>query len=509
MADTENQKAKEKARETAPDSKLKQEFDNAQVLNETADNSSTENNLPIKKHKKKREKPQNQILKKLIYKKNKLICFKDNYGANVDVLSKYFLKQEDAELNEQREGEKKERVRRSRAKDKKRAKKKKLLNFLYFALNIVVIAIVLAVQLSGEENPLESLAAIFEVNWGFIALAIGTFVVCMVMDQLKFSVLIKKATGLHRFNLSYKLAALGRHYDVITPLSTGGQPFQVFYTSKYGIKAGQGVSIAMGKYIFYQIIYFICISIILFGNMFSNTLVTSMDTVSAGLVTTLSWIGYGICAGLIVVITFISLNRRAGTSFVVGILKFLSKIKIGKFRVIKDYKKSFVTVMRTVNSWQSTTREYRKSFWVIFVNVVASLIYFISWYSMPYFIYCAFNGWDPSMWMRIITIAVMVDLSSAFNPIPMGIGTADLSFTVLYGSLFASGAQVWALIIWRILAFYIYILQGFSILTYDYLIGDKRLAKYKDFWQKPYRERVRIRLAALRVKKRKKNEDKT
>ena len=142
------------------------------------------------------------------------------------------------------------------------------------------------------------------------------------------AVLIKKATGLHRFNLSYKVAALGRHYDVITPLSTGGQPFQVFYTSKYGIKAGQGVSIAMGKYIFYQIIYFICISIVLFGNMFSNTLVTSMDSVSAGLVTTLSWIGYAICAGLIVVVTFISLNRRAGTSFVVGILKFLSKIKI-------------------------------------------------------------------------------------------------------------------------------------------------------------------------------------
>ena len=510
MADTENEKAKEKARETAPDSKLKQEFDNTQLANETADDSSTENNLKIKKHKKKRKKPENQILKKLIYKKTKLVCFKDNYGANVDVMSRFFIKEEDASLYEKRENEKKENVRRSRAKDKKRAKKKKLLNFLYFALNIIVIAIVLAVQLSGEDNPLESLAAILDVNWGYIAAAVATFFVCMIMDQIKFAVLIKKATGVYRFNLAYKVAALGRHYDVITPLSTGGQPFQIFYTSKYGIKAGQGVSIAMGKYIFQQIVYFICVSLILFGNLFSsNPILTSVDPVSAGLVGTLSWIGYALCAGVIAIVVFVSLNRRAGTSFVVGILKLLSKIKIGKFRVIKDYKKTFVSAMRTVNSWQSTTREYRKSFWVVFVNIVTSLIYLISWYSMPFFIYCAFpsavNSMDTNMWLQIITIAVMVDLSSAFNPIPMGVGTADLSFTVLYGGLFATGAQVWALIIWRILAFYIYILQGSGVLIYDYLIGDKRLAKYKDFWQKPYRERVRIRLAALRVKNRKKD----
>lgn len=449
-------------------------------------------------------------IKKILYKKNKIRKLRKNYGANLSDNDKYFKSVLSSQKFLARENEKtEENVKKTKTRHKKNPKKKRLLNFLYFALNIAVIVIVLWVQLAKEKNPLESLAAIFDANWWFIVAAIGTFLLCMLMDTIRLSILIHKATGNFRFRLSYKVAALGRHYDVITPLSTGGQPFQVFYTNKYGIKAGEGVSIAMGKYIFYQIIYFILISLVLFNNFFTPTIISTTDGVAGGLVTTLSWIGYVICGGLIFIVTFISFNRRVGAGLIIGILRFLDKIKIGRFKLIKDYKKTFITTMKTVNSWQFTTRKYSKSFWVIFINVVCSVFYFFSWYSMPYFIYCAFNGWNPSMWTTIITMAVMVDLSSAFNPIPMGVGTADLSFTVLYCSLFATGAQVWALIIWRILAFYIYIIQGLGLLTYDYVIGDKKLAKYKEYWMMPCRERLKFRIRERRAKqKAKQNKEK-
>ena len=182
-----------------------------------------------------------------------------------------------------------------------------------------------------------------------------------------------------------------------------------------------------------------------------------------------------------------------GTGFIVGILKLLSKIHIGKFRIIKDYKKSFKSVMKTVNVWQKTTKEYSKSAPVIMTNAICSIIYFISMYSMPYFIYCAFKGWSPDVWLQIITMAIMVDLASAFNPIPMGTGTADISFTAFFASLFTGGTQFWALIIWRILFYYIYILQGLGVIVYDYAIGNKRLEKHKDEWMLPFKERIKYR----------------
>ena len=106
-------------------------------------------------------------------------------------------------------------------------------------------------------------------------------------------------------------------------------------------------------------------------------------------------------------------------------------------------------------------------------------------------------------WATIIGFAVIVDLTSAFNPIPMGAGTADISFAVLYGSLFSvPGAAIWALIIWRVLAYYIYIIQGLVLVNYDYFIGNKRLEKYKDYWCLPLRERLKIK---FKKKKREQN----
>ena len=162
--------------------------------------------------------------------------------------------------------------------------------------------------------------------------------------------------------------------------------------------------------------------------------------------------------------------------------------------------------MRTVNTWQKTTKQYSKSAWVIIVNIVSSILFFFLNYSMLFFIYCAFEGWHPEMWLQIVSMGVLIDLASAFNPFPMGTGTAELSFTALFAVLISStGAQVWALIIWRILYYYIYILQGFLLLSYDYAIGNRRLEKYKDFWLHPIRERIRIRKEE-RLKKNSKSE---
>ena len=141
-------------------------------------------------------------LKNILYKKTKIRKLRKNYGANLSDDDKYFASVSSCEKFLIKENEKTEdHVKKTRARHKKNPKKKRLLNFLYFALNIIVIAIVLWVQLAKEQNPLESLAAIFDANWWFIAAAVGTFFLCMLMDTVKFSFLINNATGNYIFRL--------------------------------------------------------------------------------------------------------------------------------------------------------------------------------------------------------------------------------------------------------------------------------------------------------------------
>ena len=439
----------------------------------------------------KKSSPLFPFLKNIIYKKGRFLKYKLNYGANIFSQSRFYLyPPSKEEMN--KEEEEMERKYAYKEETPKAKSKKRWLSFLYFAINIAVVAIVLGVQLSQESNPTESLLSIKNLNWWFILIAFGCFVGGMIFDQIRFSVLIHKATGRLRPHLSYKVAAVGRYYDNLTPLGTGGQPFQVVYMNKYGIKPGKGISIAMGKFIYHQIVYTLFATFFMFRQLFVGG-VGWAGPVANGVALTLSWIGYFICIAVITMVLLISLNRRVGTGLVVGCFKLLSKIKIGRFRVVKDYQKSFKSVMSTAETWQKTTKEYNKSFFITFVCVVCSLAYFVLSFSMPYFIYCAFEGWNPSVWLNIISIAVMVDLASAFNPIPMGTGTADISFTAFFTSFFTSGAQFWALIIWRILFYYIYVLQGIGIVVYDYAIGNRRLEKNKEFWKLTLKERKKWR----------------
>ncbi len=351
-----------------------------------------------------------------------------------------------------------------------KSKKKKILSACMIVFNIVFIALFIFIQ--GKKSlvaPPDDLNA----SWWFLIIALGLSALWVLVDTLRFYVLIRKATNCHRPVLAYKISALGKYYDIITPLSTGGQPFQIFYANKYGLKAGQSVSVVMSKYMFQQIAYFILTTIVLFANL--GVSATSTGTTGEAVFSIMCWIGYTITAVLILGVCLIMLNKKVGVGIVVFFVKLYCKI----FK--KDYNKIFRKVMKGVTSWQHIMRRYRKSPFIWIFNILASLLFFLIQYSIPFFIYCAFEGFDLSLWPRIVTMSIMVDLSTSFNPLPGGTGVAELSFDAFFRSLFA-GSTLWAMLIWRVLTSYIYLLQGIGVLVYDYSYGNRRLLKNKDKW---------------------------
>ena len=154
-------------------------------------------------------------------------------------------------------------------------------------------------------------------------------------------------------------------------------------------------------------------------------------------------------------------------------------------KLIKDYKATFRKVMLGVRNWQSTIKSYNKSYFIVPTNTILSILYMLAMYSIPFFVYCAFEGWQPQMWSHILTLAVMVDLAACFIPLPGGTGVAELSFVALFSSLFSTGNVFWALIVWRVASYYIYIIQGLLLILYDAIIGNRRLVKHKEKWMKP------------------------
>ena len=371
------------------------------------------------------------------------------------------------------------------------SKKKKFMSFLFFLINIAIIATILLVQMKDGmvEDPGE-----LEINWWYLAATcgmVGLFVLC---DTLRFNLLIRRATGKNRFGLAYKIGALGKYYDVITPFSSGGQPFQIFYTNKYGIKGGESFSIVMSKYIFQQISYVIIIIAVLIGvyvkhGGISGAILESADipVVQANLVATMSMIGFVVVTALMLAIAIVVMNKKVGTAIVVFFVRLFCKI----FR--RNYDKLFRKTMRTVTTWQATMRQYKKSPWVWIANILLSVTFYFALYSIPYFIYCAFMGWNASVWIEIIVLTIIIDMTASFMPLPGGTGVSDLSFLAVFASLFTLKMTFWALLLWRVFTYYIFILQGLTIIGYDAFIGNRRLAKNKEKWSQLRYDKIKIK----------------
>ena len=80
------------------------------------------------------------------------------------------------------------------------------------------------------------------------------------------------------------------------------------------------------------------------------------------------------------------------------------------------------------------------------------------------------------LFYTFFVLTVMVDLASSCCPLPGGTGMNEITFSVLFSSYLPS--QVfWALLLWRLASYYIWLILGLIILVYDFFVGNKKNEK--------------------------------
>lgn len=379
---------------------------------------------------------------------------------------------------------------------KQRSKKSRWMSATFLLINIVILAVVMYFQLSGEDVvPFDQLIN-EQIVWGWFLLAFAFVIFVNMADASRIWILIKFATGRSRPWLSYKSLAIQKFYDNITPMATGGQPFQVFYLNRRGLPASSATSIPLAKYLYNQIVFIVFVLVVL---ILASGLITTMTP----LITTLCVIGLILNAAVIVLILFLSTSKKLGPGFAIGILKLLNKMKI-----IKDYRRTYVKVMKMVREYVDTSRVFMSNIWIVLSEVFLSILCFLLQYSLPFLIYLGFGGpFDISIWLEIVALTIICDLAVSFVPVPGGAGMAELSFSTLFASLFTfttGSVAGWAVLLWRILTYYIYLLQGILVMLYDFCIGNKKIQPLLDKFKREDEMRANQIMVVNKKKKRSK-----
>ena len=356
---------------------------------------------------------------------------------------------------------------------KKPENKKKIWSLVFFLVNIFVIAIVLAIQLNSEEG-ITSLNKVFNsgMKAEFILIAVLCFLGANLISSFKLDIYHKKFQKRYRPVLCFKTHMMSKYYTKLTPFGVGGQPFQVYYFSKYGVKASNSLTMVSCSYVSNKLMYGLLALVMVCTFRFNKLLMSQGNLVN--IVIVLAFISFAVLAIFLTFVILMCVNKKLGHRIVSVIVKLLAKLKI-----VKNPSAMYLKIMRPTLIFQRKMQNFFASKGRTLFFLFLSLLEYIIEYSVLFFVYSAFNGFDINVYWQLLSISVIIELACHSIPLPGGSGLAELSFSTIFASLFDSGVLFWALIIWRLITYYTYLFGGIGIIIYDYAYGKRKIKSNK------------------------------
>lgn len=334
-----------------------------------------------------------------------------------------------------------------RVKDKKKIRKI-ILTILFITFSAGVIVATAINEFSGSENAAE-LENVHLNGWLVLPAAL-CFLGMIILEYAKYVLMIKKTTEPEVFSrkevwkLAFRVVMLGRYYDRITPAAVGGQPIQIFEMRKTGkIPKGMTTAIPIFSMVSGQIM-FLTVAIPCF-------LFTDVGAKNPVLVAT-AWIGllfYAFWPTMVVGTMFLPKPTAKLINFIV---RFFAKIKL-----IKNRDEAIKKVEEEVNEYAKDVKLLTKKPMVsVGVLLMSTLSNFLM-SSIPYFVLKAFGG--DMDFIECFLLTISVEAAVYFAPTPGNSGVAEGTFYVVFSRL-STGYVFWAMMLWRLFSYYIYIIVG-------------------------------------------------
>ena len=336
-------------------------------------------------------------------------------------------------------------------KPKKSSKKLKIFGYLLLALICVGVIVYTGYEdfSKGEMMTFGDIIKTIGSNWVYLAVAVCCFLGTYLCQGLKISIMLKKYTGKFRFFYGLKTAILGKFYDYITPLGSGGQPFEIFHLVKHGVDGGTATAIPLSSFFYLQLMFGLLIGVSL---IFKPQAITSAVMVLA-------------CIGLffILLIPFLIILFSLCPKMTSKIVAFIIGL-LAKFKIVKDTEKATEKALSVVRRNAECVKSTVLTPSIILSQIIFSIGYHACVCSVVYFTLKTF-GYDlPSNgiveWVEIACITMILHSAVSFVPTPGNAGASEVTFYFVFVDSLAGGVGFTALMIWRLLSFYAYLIVG-------------------------------------------------
>ena len=300
-------------------------------------------------------------------------------------------------------------------------------------------------------------------------------VICLLLmwfaETINMHIPLKRLYPTQKLSNSIKITMIGQLFNNLTPFSTGGQVMQVYEMRKSGKRTSDTLSILSMKFLVQQItmmaftIVVLCTQFKHFQDLFSQYLVIGIIGVSINIL-------------LLVFLVAAGTNKEVIMKIARPVIRGISKIRIGKFKFIKDADEKIDSFEKSVENYNEQFKVMNNHKLMVLKMAIAGLVQAVTYYALTFAVYKTFGNTGSNFW-EIVTRQTFLVLLVSVVPTPgAGIG-AEGGFLVIFGPIFKQGTITLGVLFWRIYTFYLPILIGALFMAPTKRFITKRFQKEK------------------------------
>ncbi len=294
----------------------------------------------------------------------------------------------------------------------------------------------------------------------YVILAICCMLFVFVMDGIILTLIansFQKGYRLHQGILNQQCNVF---FNGITPLATGGQPFQVYLFKKQGIDIANGIGIVFIYFIFYK---FSLLSFALFSFLYNYRKLNAMVNQTS----------YNLL--FILIISFILIASLSVLLILVAYLKIFQKFfhqcirLLARLKIIKNEPHAHQIFDEKIASTRQNIKHILCNWKLILILICLMFLRFFIYYMIPYICFYAIAcPIQKTYFLDSISLSSFISLISGIFPSPGGTVGVELAYTYLFKNYFVDKfitndivtTVKSSLIVWRFITFYFGLILG-------------------------------------------------
>lgn len=316
-------------------------------------------------------------------------------------------------------------------------------------LFIAATFLVLCVWLLREYSLPKLWELILGVRPGWILAAVGLMVLYWLLEAGGLHLAVRRFAPDQQPGTTFCATMIGQFFNCITPFSSGGQPMQAFYLMKRGMALSFASCSLMIKFIVYQFVLTIYSAITLF--LCFKTFTSEISAVGW-----LAFVGFGVNILVITALLCLGFFRGPAEKFLYGIVSLLKKLRIiGQEKA----ERANARIAKELEEFYDGFAQIRGDIGGILKISLLTAVQLTAFFLIPLCIFYAFGLGRVDILLMICAGAFVLNFTS-FIPLPGAAAGAEIGFHTVFGLFFPTRFLSLAILLWRLLTFYLPILVG-------------------------------------------------